>query len=254
VLSISLVFRVNEAYARWWEARILWGQLVNASRGLARQATTLIVSNGDGEGSQRVETIRRELVYRQIAFVNALRLSLRREDDLDELAPLLAPSEFEGLEAAANRPTQLLQCQGRAIAAARASGNLTEFGELMFDRTLNALHEVQGGCERIKNTAFPDKVAFATQVIAWSMAGLTAVAIAHPENGFDLIDTIVLPFMMLGFVVTERIGAELRNPFENAPNDTPMTALCRTIEIDLRQNLGEQDIPPPIEPVRGVLM
>ena len=60
--------------------------------------------------------------------------------------------------------------------------------------------------------------------------------------------------LMLGFLIIESVGAELRNPFEGAPNDTPMTALCRTIERDLRQNLGEERIPPPLEPRGGVLM
>jgi putative membrane protein len=55
-------------------------------------------------------------------------------------------------------------------------------------------------------------------------------------------------------MVVEQLGAQLKNPFENEDNDTPMTALCRTIEIDLRQQLGETDTPPPIEPVGGVLM
>jgi putative membrane protein len=58
----------------------------------------------------------------------------------------------------------------------------------------------------------------------------------------------------LSFMVVEQLGASLKNPFENDDNDTPMTALCRTIEIDLRQQLGETEIPPPVEPVGGVLM
>jgi putative membrane protein len=56
------------------------------------------------------------------------------------------------------------------------------------------------------------------------------------------------------FIVTERIGAELKNPFEGRPNDTPMSALCRSIEIDLRQQLGEQDLPEPLTPINGVLL
>ena len=95
-LSIFLVFRVNEAYARWWEARGLWGQLVNSSRSFARQATTLIIAGSNDEAARREEqALRRELVYRQIAFVNALRLSLRQQDQWDELAPFLEDEERE---------------------------------------------------------------------------------------------------------------------------------------------------------------
>lgn len=60
--------------------------------------------------------------------------------------------------------------------------------------------------------------------------------------------------MSSSFMVVEQLGASLKNPFENQDNDTPMTALCRTIEIDLRQQLGDTDTPPPIQPVGGVLL
>jgi putative membrane protein len=253
-LSIFLAFRVNEDYARWWEARTLWGQLVNSSRSFARQATTLIVAKPGDEASQReVRELRRALVYRQIAFANALRLALRGQDRWGELGALLEDGDRERLTRAVNKPTQLLQRQGAQLAEARAAGHLSGLGQFQMDRSLSDLHDVQGGCERIKHTAFPDKVAYVTRFIAWTMAVTVAVAIIEPGNRFDILDLVVVPVLMLAFLMVERVGAELRNPFENAPNDTPMTALCRTIERDLRQQLGEVDLPPPVEPVGGVL-
>jgi putative membrane protein len=254
-LSIFLVFRVNEAYARWWEARALWGQLVNSSRAFARQATTLIIAGSKDEAAQLEEqALRRELVYRQIALANALRFSLRRQDQWDELAPFLGDDERKRLMQAANKPTQILQHQGERIAEARAAGLLSELGQVQMDSTLSVLHDVQGGCERIKNTPFPDNVAYITWLTAWIMAIIVAIAVTDPDNRLDLVDMIVVPLLMLGFVFIERLGAELKNPFNNAPNDTPMMALCRTIERDLRQTLGEKALPPPIEPDNGVLM
>ncbi len=254
-LSIFMVFRVNEAYARWWEARTLWGNIVNGSRSFARQATTLVAAEpGDETALREVEALRRELVYRQIAWVNALRITLRRQDEWEELAPFLASDELASLAGAASKPTQLLQRQGARLAGARAAGRLSDFGQLMLDGTLTALHDAQGGCERIKHTAVPDRVAYITQVVAWGLAVLIAVALMDSENRVDPIDMLVVPFMMLSFVIIDRLGAELRNPFENRSNDTPMTALCRGIEIDLRQQLGEKELPPPVEPVDGVLM
>jgi putative membrane protein len=60
---------------------------------------------------------------------------------------------------------------------------------------------------------------------------------------------------MLGFVFRslEKIGRDLEHPFHNSVHDVPLTAICRTIEINLRQCLAETDLPPPVEPVRGVL-
>jgi putative membrane protein len=254
-LSIFLVFRINEAYARWWEARSLWGILVNASRSFARQATTLILANpGDDESNDRIRELKRDLIYTHMAFVNALRLSLRGQDRWDELHPFLTDDEMEWVTRAVNKPTQILQRQGERLAEARAAGYLTELGQVQLDRTLSVLHDAQGGCERIKTTPFPDKVAYITRLTAWIMAVTIAIAITDPSNRFDLVDMIVVPVFMLGFVLMERLGAELKNPFENEPNDMPMTALCRAIERDLRQVLGEKELPPPIEPRDGVLM
>ena len=171
-LSIFLVFRVNEAYSRWWEARILWGGIVNASRSFARQTTTLLSSpdsTADNnaadkdatEGGPRPGTPgawQRELVYRHLAYINALRMSLRREEDWQSLSAFLDPAEVRILHEYVNQPAQLLQTQGRRLADARRHGLLDTFGHLMLDSTLTELCKLQGGCERIKNTVLPDRV------------------------------------------------------------------------------------------------
>jgi ion channel-forming bestrophin family protein len=255
-LSIFLVFRVNEAYARWWEARTLWGGVVNASRTLARQATTLLTKPHEDSSVTDDELLqwKRELVYRHLAYINALRMSLRREQDWQSLKSFLSEGELDELVGQANKPTQLLQTQGRRLAELREMGVLDEFGHLMVDGTLTELYRLQGGCERIKNTVFPDRVAYFTKFVAWAMAIMIPVSVMEADNRLDLLDFLIVPAMMLVFVVTERLGAELKNPFENRANDTPMSALCRAIEIDLRQQLGEEDVPAPLTPRDGVLM
>ncbi|MEM9656753.1 MAG: bestrophin family ion channel [Planctomycetota bacterium] len=253
-LSIFLAFRVNEAYARWWEARILWGGVVNASRTFARQATTLIGEPESGISGPDSSSLARELVYRHVAYINALRLHLRRQSNDTELASLLSSRELDGLSNAKNRPTQILQTQGVRIAELRRDGRLDGFAHLMLDGTLSELCNLQGGCERIKNTVFPDRVAFFTRVVAWAMAVLIPVCIIEADNSLDAIDFVILPAMMLLFIVTERLGAELKTPFENRANDTPMSALCRSIEIDLRQQLRETEVPEPLLPQAGVLL
>jgi putative membrane protein len=159
-LSIFLALRVNEAYARWWEARGLWGQLINSSRSFTRQVITLIVAKSEDEASQaEMRALRRELVYRQIAFASTLRLPLRRQEHWGELTPFLGDEEREWLVQTVNKPTQILQRQGLRLAEASAAGYLSEIGQIQMDRTLSTLHDVQGACERIKTTAFPDNVA-----------------------------------------------------------------------------------------------
>ena len=80
------------------------------------------------------------------------------------------------------------------------------------------------------------------------------IAFLSADRNITPFEIVAVLVIVLAFLVVEQIGAALKNPFENLPNDTPMTALCRTIEIDLRQQLGETDVPPALEPVRGVLM
>jgi ion channel-forming bestrophin family protein len=254
-LSFFLVFRVNEAYSRWWEARTLWGGIVNSSRSFAHQATSMLETPREQTAeAEDVICWQRELVYRHLAFIHALRMSLRRETDWGSLEPYLAPAELEEVKRLANKPTQLLKNQTQRLMEARQKGLLDGFCHLMLDGTLRQLSDLQGGCERIKTTVFPDSVAFFTRVVAWGIAVAIPICLIDVGNTFDLFDFVAVPLMMLAPMITERLGAELKNPFEGLPNDTPMTAICRTIEIDLREQLGETDLPEPLKPVNGVLM
>jgi putative membrane protein len=243
-LSIFLVFRVGEAYSRWWEARGYWGLIVNDSRSFARQITSLVM---DGSAHTR-------LVHRHLAWINALRHALRGEDDKLSTAPFISAGELANLDGAKNRATQLMQQQAQDLKELQAAGALDPFGRLVLEETLSNLTHHQGGCEKIKTTAFPDRVAYFSRFTAWGLAITIPCVVLESDNQIDLIDMLVTPFLMLSFLLTERLGSDLKTPFANRVNDTPMTALCRTIEIDLRQQLGESEIPEPLEPVNGILM
>ena len=243
-LSIFLVFRVGEAYSRWWEARGHWGLIVNDSRSFARQITSLVSD----------ESAHTRMVHRHLAWLNSLRHALRGEDDRLSISPFIPEAELANLDRAKNRATQLMQQQARDLEELQAAGALDPIGRLVLEETLSKLTNHQGGCEKIKHTGFPDRVAYFSRFTAWGLAITIPCVVLEADNQIDLIDMIVTPFLMLSFLLTERLGADLKTPFANRVNDTPMTALCRTIEIDLRQQLGETEIPEPIEPVAGVLM
>jgi len=256
VVGIFLGFRFNEAYGRWWEARMLWGQMVNTSRKFGRQVTTLLTSNRlpGLETAEDEQGLHRELLYRHIAFTNALRLSLRRQDTWHEIEPFLAKEEFEKLRHVANIPTQLIQHQAARLGGLLRGSTSRKMLLLQFDNTLNELYDVQGGCERIKNTAFPDAVASSSRVLVWGTVFLIPFGFLEPNRYIYSFELVVVLFVAISFLMVQQRGEELKNPFENEPNDTPLTALCRTIEIDLRQQLGEQEVPSPVEPNDGVLM
>jgi ion channel-forming bestrophin family protein len=260
-MSIFLAFQINQCYDRWWEARRLWGQLINLSRSLGRQITTLLTDKRFSSipDEKEAEKLHRELVYRHMAYVNTLRIALRSGGKLSTtdwqfLAQFLADAEISELKCAVNVPTQLLQKQGKVIGALVGK----DWGEqqvlLQLDDSLNLLNDIQGGCERIKRTAFPDRFNFHTRIFVWLLAILIPFSLIESDQRFDVVAMVTETLLAFIFVTIERLGAELRDPFENRSNDIPMTALCRTIEIDLRQQLGETRLPPPIEPVKGVLM
>ena len=256
VVGIFIVFRFNEAYQRWWEARILWGSLVNDSRSFAREVITLLTPNrvpsiATKEDAAKLHT---ELVYRHLAYCNAIRLTLRGQDTWEELAPFLSAGELEELQNYANKPTRLDQRQGERLAQVIGTDTAQQVLLLQLDSTLNRLYDVQGGCERIKNTAFPDEVRFISRGLVWLSAIAVPIAFLSADREIRIIEVLAVIVISLSFMVVEQLGASLKNPFENEDNDTPMTALCRTIEIDLRQQLGETKVPPPLEAVDGVLM
>lgn len=251
-LSIFLVFRFNEAYERWWEARKLWGRLVNLSRDFARQATTLL------PGNPTALCIR--LVYGQIAFVHALRISLRQgvpEKERTELEPILRrllPDEREQLLRQQNIPARILQRQSELVAASLSASASDAVRLARFDSNLGELFDVQGSCERIKNTPFPENVAVITRVLIWGLALLLYVATIEPGGRQGILTTIGAGMMAMGYIWIDSLGKDLKDPFNCGPSDTPMTALSVNVERDLREMLGETELPPLPIPRHGVLM
>jgi putative membrane protein len=200
------------------------------------------------------EAIHRELIYRHLAYCNALRLSLRKQTSWEELAPFLSEEELGDVTGYANKATRLSFLQGRRLADLFSGGVEQAVLLARMDTTMSRLLDIQGGCERIKHTAFPDEVRFISRAMVWLTAVAIPVAFLSTRNQVHILEIIAVIIISLGFMVVEQLGASLKNPFENLDNDTPMTALCRTIEIDLRQALGETELPRPVEPVNGVLL
>lgn len=246
-VGVFLSFRFNEAYGRWWEARTLWGGLVNASRTFARQSLTYL------DGPDR-SGLRDELVRGQIAFVNAMRATLRGEDAAAAAAPFLSDAALHELRDAKNWPTQIAVRQHRLVANALPDDAAGQLALSRFDHTLTELTALQGGTERIKNTAFPDHVTLTSRMLVWAVAVMVCLAFIDPIDVIYMLEFVAILIIVMAFKLVVVLGEELNDPFENRPNDTPMTSLCRVIEIDLLQMLGETDLPERIEPVDGILL
>jgi putative membrane protein len=249
VLGMLLGFRTNSAYDRWWEARKLWGALVNSSRSLARQAISFIQApslDRDGEAQRHART----LVHYQIAFVHALRLVLRKQDPWTELGRVLDVDAVTALKAERNVPAALLQRMGETTAELARQGFVSDLQLQRLDSTFTDLSNIQGGCERIKNTPLPRQYDYYPELLVKAYCIILPFVLVDELKWLTPIATAIIGF---AFLVLNRIGKNLEDPFENCPYDTPMTALSYTIETNLRQALHETQLPEAVVPVAGVL-
>ena len=248
VLGILLAFRTNSAYARWWEARQLWGRLVNNSRSLARQAITF--THVEGQDNPDATRFAENLIMRQITYVHALRCALRNQEPWSEIENRLNREEIEVLRKQKNVPAALLQSMGLCLSEAAGKGLINEWRLQRLDATLSEITDIQGGCERIKNTPLPRQYDYYPELFVQAYCLLVPTVLVQELGWLTPVATALVSFVLL---VLNRIGKNLEDPFSNAVYDTPMTALSRTIEINLLQALQEEQLPPAVQPVRGVL-
>lgn len=245
-LSIFLAFRNSSAYDRWWEARTLWGGLVNSSRTFARQTVTLIVGQDDDD-PETVASLQRRLIVLQICYVHALRCHLRQQRPFAELRRWLDDDTLDELRGQRNVPAAILTLMAGTLRDAHARGWLDSFRWTALDRTLGDITDVQGGCERIKNTPMPKQYDYFPRVLVNFFCVLLPFGLVE---GLGLLTPLASTCLGLIFITLDRIGREIEQPFENTVQDTPMTSLTRTIEINLRQTLGERP-PSELHPVAG---
>lgn len=257
-LAIFVAFRNNSAYGRWWEARTIWGGIVNSSRVLARLVITFTNahSHQPNYDAARSEAFKQRLVYQIIAWVHALRFHLRREEKWEELDPFLAPEDRDLLRNAQNKPNYLHLLMGRQIYQAMANGTLGGFDSFQMEGQLLALANYQGASERIKNTPLPRQYDFFTRLFVLLFAAMLPFGLLGFFLATPAISWLAIPISVLisgVFTIMERTGAANEDPFENLVTDVPLTALCNTIERDLREMLGEENLPEKIQAQQGYL-
>ena len=252
-LGIFLGFRNNTSYDRFWEGRRLWGQLVNASRSFARQVTILIVpdenAGATGQPPEAVHPLQRELILRTIAYVHALRHHLRDGDPFPDLGELPADERAQ-LADQRNVPLAILQAIGRRVQWAWQQGWIHDYHLPVLEASLTELTAIQGGCERIKNTPLP----FAYNVLLHQLVAFYCLLLPFGiVQQVGIMTPLVVLLISHAFLGLDELGDEIEEPFGTHPNDLPLSALSRTIEVNLRQLAGERDVPPFLEPVRDVL-
>ena len=242
VLGLALGFRVNSAYARWWEGRVLWGATINASRSLARMAGAFL-------RDEAARDLRRTLVLRQVAFAHALARQLRRRPVADAVLGFLSADEAAPALARANVANGLLDGTGMRLDEARARGWIDSVQQAAVERVLVDLSNAQGGMERLKNTPLPAQYRFLPQVATRLFCVLLPVGLVETLGLATPVGSALVGVIFLGVLA---IGDDLVDPFAGTVHDLPLDAMCRTIEIDLKQAIGDV-APAALAPVDGVL-
>lgn len=253
-LAIFVGFRTNTAYARWWDARRLWGGLVNATRMLSTQIASYLPWDGE-----KASATQRRLVLLLSLYIHVLRTSLRDQKSLEDadVRRLLEAVDTEAGERAAlakepNLAHAILDRIHRTLAKELREGRVTELAMTSMDRTIAELLEQQGGSERIKRTPMPPAYGLIAQYLT------LAFGCVFPLTLHDDLDLWVVPLNMLvagSFLFVNELGRVLEDPFDLFWNALPLLALSRTMEANARARLGDHEHPPLETPdANGVLM
>lgn len=235
VLSIFLSFRNNACHDRWWEGRRLWGQMIVESRSLARQLQQLLHDDAPR---------RRRIGHLCIAFAHALAARLRGNRP-QAVAPWLEQAQRSVLDGHGNLPDRLLAMIAAELATPLREGRLSPILYAQCEERLHALSSVQAGCERILSTPLPFAYTLLLHRCAWLFCVLLPFGLASSLGWATPVLSAVLAYAFFGL---DQLGEEMEEPFGTEPNDLPLDAMVRTIEIDQLDALGHRPLPDPLLP------
>ena len=233
IISLLLAFRSNQAYDRWWEARSIWGAIVNESRSLTRELITFLDGN---DQTEEIETFKKRFVNRQIAWCYSLSQSLRGQNGYIRSIDFLVDEEVKFTRRFSNMPNSLLKLHGLDTRLAYKNGWLNDYQQVEVDRTITRLCDAMGKCERIKNTVFPSTYSMYIHFCLYLFIALLPFGLIEY---FGIFEVPLIIAIAAAFLLVEKMAIHLQDPFENKPTDTPTTAISQTIERDLKQMLND---------------
>src|SRR5688572_14565159 len=274
-------FKNQQTYSRTWEARQIWGDIISGSRAWGTMSR---------DSFDNIEKSK-ELVYRHLAWLTALRYQLREsrvwetkskrhnaeyskyysipemQTPLEtELARLLPDAELAHVLATGSKATQIMSLQSKAIKELFANQVIVVSQFVEMQRSIKDFLLQQSRCERIKDFPYPRQFATINSFFTKLFCLLLPFGLLRE---FDRLNEtvegvtkgnlvwLVIPFSVLiswMYMSLERVGESTESPFEGSANDIPISQMCRTAEIDLREMLGEIDVPPPLEPKNKILL
>lgn len=271
-------FKNNQSYDRLWEARKIWGSIVNLSRSFAATVRSFADSPGtDGGSSPEVRVI----IYRHLAWLHALKHAMRTRQPWEHRLPAserqrryfekrinfsnfetdaanyLSTEELAWIKTKKNQATQLLDKQSRHLAELNRAGVIDSMKHVELQRLIKDLYAEQGASERIKNTPLPRQYSTSSHIFILIFTWLLPFGMLEEfqSMGGSWI-WFLIPFNLIVswvFSLMEYTGDYSENPFEGLLNDVPIFSIVRNIEIDLKDMLNEKDLPERVKPELDVV-
>lgn len=238
-LSIFSGFRNSASYERWWEARKILGQLVINCRSLARLAIAYL------------DRDRGLLLARAcIAFSDSCAHYLRGEKTEQPALRWLPPEAATAISASRNAPEAILGIMSRDIAGALRTGALPPAMAKAMEEQVSGLSAVLAGAERIKNTPLPFAYSLLLQRTVYLFCVLLPFGLAQSAGAWTPVLCAIVAYTFFGL---DALGDELASPFDTGKNALPLSTIARTVEINVLEQIGVEDLPDPLRPVEYLL-
>jgi ion channel-forming bestrophin family protein len=224
-LVVLISFRNSSAYGRWWEARTLWGSMVNNSRSFAREVLTFVDDPAEG-----ANPVKATLLRRHVAYVNCVAAHLRGRPCPPEVRAFIPSEEFERHGSTNNFANDILNGSAALLAQEYQAGRLDSMRLARLEATMVELSNSQGGMERIANTPLPYPYVYFPRLFLTLFCLIVPIGLVESLGWFTPLASTVVGFMLLAI---ERIGTDLQSPFRASEHQIPVDAICETIEKNL---------------------
>ena len=272
-VAFYLGFKNNSSYERVWEARKIWGGIVNTSRSFSTLVCNYMGNETTAEplAEDEIFVLKKRIIYRHIAWLWSLTYELRKlkpwehnsaddkeyralmgtefsEKRYESLKDYISESDYNYLMTKGNKPSHLLNMQTKDLFELKHLGVIEHFNHIQMQDLITELYTLQGKSERIKNFPFPRQYATINFFFTVIFVGLLPFGMIDifSSVGAHNIFWYAIPFSILCawvFWMMELIGDASENPFEGLYNDVPITSMARGIEIDIREMLDEENVP-----------
>mgnify|MGYP000420332285 FL=1 len=234
-IAIFLGFRTNTSYARFNEARCLWGTLLITTRSISRQVQSILNDKADS------------LLAAQflMAFSWSLKHQLRGTNAQTDLERLLPEPYLSEVLSSPLRTNRILLLLGEWLGQKYRAGQLSDIVWADIDKNLNEMAHIQGACERIANTPIPYAYGLILRRTVYLFCTILPFALV---DDLRYLTPLISVFISYTFLSLEYVAEEIEEPFGTAPNDLALDAICTTIEINQLEMNDIQPLPSSMQP------